>query len=109
MCIRDSWRGVRYLNFWFRGTATGDPFRLELRDNGTGPDKAERFEYRFQDDFVGWKWVSVPMTAFKRRTDWQPAGAPNDGLTLSAVRGLAFEPLGGDGRSVLFDDIQLER
>ncbi|MBM7113288.1 family 16 glycosylhydrolase [Archangium primigenium] len=103
------WRGVRYLNFWFRGTATGDPFRLELRDNGPSPDKIERFEYRFQDDFVGWKWVSVPMTAFKRRTDWQPAGAPNDGLTLSAVRGLAFEPLGGDGRSVLFDDIQLER
>ena len=103
------WKGVRYLNFWFKGTATGDPFRLELRDNGLRADTAERFEYRFKDDFVGWKWMNVPMSAFTRRTDWQPAGAANDGLTLSAVRGLAFEPLGGDGHTVLFDDIQLER
>lgn len=103
------WSQVRHLNFWFRGTNTQDRFRLELRDNGGSAGTAERFEYRFQDDFVGWKWVSVPMSAFTRRTDWQPAGAPNDGLTLSAVRGLSFEPLSGNGSTVLFDDLQLER
>ncbi|HYO52305.1 family 16 glycosylhydrolase [Archangium sp.] len=102
------WSRVRFLNFWFRGTATGDAFRLELRDNG-GADSAERFEYRFRDDFVGWKWVSVPMSSFSRRTDWQPAGAPNDGLTLKTVHGLAFQPLSGNGNTILLDDIQLER
>jgi beta-glucanase (GH16 family) len=103
------WRGVRYVNFWLRGTATGDTFRLELRDNGSSADTAERFEYKFQDDFVGWKFVSVPMSSFTRRTDWQPAGAPNDGLTLTSVRGLAFQPLKGDGNTILLDEIQLER
>lgn len=103
------WTGARSLNFWFHGTATGDPFRLELRDNGPSADTAERFEYRFQDDFKGWKWVSVPLTAFTRRSDGQPAGAPSDGLTLSGVWGLAFEPLSGTAHRVFLDDLELER
>lgn len=103
------WRGVRYLNFWFWGQGTGDAFRMELRDNGTRPDTAERFEYRFKDDTIGWRWMSVPLSGLTRRTDWQPTGAPKDGLTLASVWGLAFEPLSGDGHTVQFDDIQLER
>lgn len=103
------WSHVRYLNFWFRGTATQDTFRLELQDNAIYGDATERFEYRFQDDFVGWKWVSVPMSAFTRRTDWQPSRAPSDGLTLTSMNGIAFEPLSGNGNTVLIDDIQLER
>jgi hypothetical protein len=103
------WSRVRYVSFWFYGTATRDTFRLELRDNGASADTAERFEYRFQDDLVGWKFVSVPISSFKRRTDWQPTGAPNDGLTLSAVRGLAFQPLTGNGNTIRLDEIQLER
>ncbi|WP_084735518.1 family 16 glycosylhydrolase [Cystobacter ferrugineus] len=102
------WTGVRYLNFWFRGYQTGNRFRVELRDNGPSADAAERFESLFQDDFKGWKWVSVPLTAFTRRTDGQPTGAPEDGLTLSGVWGLAFQPLAGNNEAFI-DDIELER
>nr|AYM53420.1 endo-beta-13-14 glucanase (licheninase) [Melittangium lichenicola] len=102
------WTGVRYVNFWFKGTLSTDAFRLELRDNGASADTAERFEYRFWDDFKGWKWVSVPVTAFVRSTTGQPAGAPADGLTLSGMWGLAFEPLSGSGHEVFIDDIELE-
>ncbi len=52
-------------------------------------DTAERFEASFVDDFVGWKKVELPFAFFQRSTD-QPAGAPNDGLGLSAVTGYGF-------------------
>ena len=107
--VPQDWRQVRWINFWFFGAATQDTFRMELRDNGASPSSAERFEYRFKDDTVGWKWMSVPLGSFTRRKDWQPAGAPNDGLTLSAVQGLAFEPLGGANHTVRLDDIELEQ
>ncbi len=103
------WSQGHYLNFWFHGTNTGDSFRLELWDNGDSADSAERFEFGFKDDNVGWKWMSVPLSAFTRRNDWQPAGAPNDGLTLKAVRGIAVQPLNGNNHTVFLDEMELER
>ena len=97
------WSGGRYLSFWFRGTNTGDPFRLELRANGSGIDTAERFEYRFKDDVNGWKWVNVPLSSFTRN------GQPVRSSQLTTVRGLSIEPLAGKGHYVLFDDLELER
>lgn len=60
-----------------------------------GPDTAERFEATFTDNFEGWQQIEVPFTAFARSAD-QPAGAPDDGLTLSEVWGYGFTlPSGG--------------
>ena len=53
------------------------------------PDTAERFEASFVDDTEGWTRVSIPITDLTRRTD-QPAGAPDDGLTLTEVNGYGF-------------------
>ena len=52
-----------------------------------GPDTAERFETTFTDDVAGWQQVSIPITDFVRSAD-QPAGAPNDGLSLDRGLGL---------------------
>ncbi|RME12327.1 MAG: glycosyl hydrolase family protein [Ardenticatenia bacterium] len=49
-------------------------------------DTAERFEAHFVDDTPGWRRVVIPFSQFTRSAT-QPAGAPNDGLTLSAVSG----------------------
>ena len=54
-----------------------------------GPDTAERFETTFVDSFSGWQMVEIPFTNFAR-SDEQPAGAPNDGLTLAEVWGYGF-------------------
>ncbi|HEX8439342.1 family 16 glycosylhydrolase [Archangium sp.] len=104
-----NWSQGNYLNFWFRGTNSGDLFRLELWDNGDSADSAERFEYGFKDDDNRWKWMNVPMSAFTRRAaDGQPAGAPNDGLSLSAVRGLSLHTLGNKGHKIILDELELE-
>ena len=55
-----------------------------------GPDTAERFETTFTDSVQGWQQVSIPITDFSRSAD-QPAGAPDDGLTLTDVWGYGFD------------------
>jgi beta-glucanase (GH16 family) len=49
-------------------------------------DTAERFEASFVDNFTGWRKINLPFSAFVRSAE-QPAGAPNDGLTLTEVWG----------------------
>jgi beta-glucanase (GH16 family) len=52
-------------------------------------DTAERYEASFVDNFTGWKKISIPFSAFTRSVA-QPDGAPNDGLTLTAINGYGF-------------------
>ena len=54
------------------------------------PDTAERFSTSFVDDTAGWKRVQLPFAAFARDAT-QPSGAPDNGLTLSAVHGLSID------------------
>lgn len=59
------------------------------------PNQAELFQASFVDDFTGWRKIVMPFTAFTRSAE-QPAGAPNDGLTLTSVNGYGFRfPRGG--------------
>jgi beta-glucanase (GH16 family) len=53
------------------------------------PDTAERFQASFVDDFAGWQLVEVPLASLVR-SDEQPDGAPDDGLTLNDVWGYGF-------------------
>ena len=55
-----------------------------------GPDTAERFQTTFTDSSTEWQQVSIPVADFARSVE-QPAGAPDDGLTLSEVWGYGFE------------------
>jgi beta-glucanase (GH16 family) len=60
------------------------------------PLAAEHFEATFVDNFRGWRQIIVPFRGFARSAE-QPAGAPNDGLTLSSVHGYGFTFPGGAG------------
>jgi len=73
-----------------------------------GPDTSERFEAAFTDDFSGWREVVLPFDGFTRSAT-QPAGAPNDGLTLAEIWGYAFRlpDNGMTARSLLLDGIGL--
>jgi len=55
-----------------------------------GPDSAERFETTFTDSSDTWQQVSIPLTEFVRSEE-QPDGAPDDGLSLNEVWGYGFE------------------
>ncbi|MEM8860258.1 MAG: carbohydrate binding domain-containing protein [Chloroflexota bacterium] len=72
-----------------------------------GPDTAERFETTFVEDFEGWQEVTVPFSSFERSAE-QPEGAPDDGLTLTGVRGYGFEvPTDDDSDPIMLDQVRL--
>jgi beta-glucanase (GH16 family) len=68
------------------------------------PDTAERFEAVFTDDVAGWQRVTIPFSELVR-SDEQPEGAPDDGLTLTGARG--YEILGPAGTTFRIDDVRL--
>lgn len=94
------------VGFWYYGngrdqnSGSGVVVTVELQDNRSsdpalqGTDTAERWVFSFRDNFIGWRYIDVPWSKF-RRGDWQPAGAPNDGLTLTQVWGIVFAPQSG--------------
>jgi beta-glucanase (GH16 family) len=74
-----------------------------------GPDTAERWQASFLDNFEGWQQVVIPFAALTR-SDSQPAGAPDDGLSLEEVWGYGFVlPGGGTSSGALrLDQVRLE-
>jgi endoglucanase len=104
-----NWSPYQKINFRFYGMNSGSTIRFEVLDNraaGSSVDTSERFEYKFTDNFTGWKTFDLPWNSFTRRADWQLAGAPNDGFNLTSVWGFNFAPINGKG-SFLLDQIQL--
>jgi hypothetical protein len=77
------WSGTDGFGFWFHGAATGLVYQAEIFDNrsNSATDTAERFDVNFTDSVSGWRYVRIPFSAFRRATDFQPPGAPDDGLT----------------------------
>ncbi|HEX6289555.1 MAG TPA: family 16 glycosylhydrolase [Herpetosiphonaceae bacterium] len=73
-----------------------------------GVDTAERFESSFTDNFSGWRRVVLPFSSFSRSAE-QPAGAPDDGLTLTSVWGYTFEVPGGVRAPVLIDQVRVQQ
>jgi len=69
------------------------------------PDTAERFATTFVDEVAGWQRVTIPFTDLVRSDD-QPEGAPDDGLTLTGARG--YEILAPAGTTFRIDDVRLE-
>ncbi|RMG96318.1 MAG: glycosyl hydrolase family protein [Chloroflexi bacterium] len=104
------WSNYESVDFWFYGTGSGLTYQIEISDNRSNPnaDTSERFDYEFTDSTPGWQYISVPFTDFTRATDFQPGGAPDDGLTLTEVWAWAIVlPQGVD--TVYFDDVSLGR
>ncbi|MFC1997458.1 carbohydrate binding domain-containing protein, partial [Chloroflexota bacterium] len=100
------WSRLDGFSFWFYGSNSGLTYQLDIMDNRSDPgsDTAERFSYWFDDDFTGWRYINAPWGTFVRRPDWQPGGAPDDGLTLTEMWGWAFVlPFGSS--SFYLDDV----
>ncbi len=103
------WSQTAGFSFWFHGTGSGLTYQAEISDNRSDPnsDTSERFDYEFTDDTAGWRFISIPWADFSRATDFQPGGAPDDGLTLTEVWAWAIVlPQGAD--VVYFDDFAVD-
>ncbi len=107
--------------FLIFNAAIGGNFGGTIDDNMTMPqdtlvdyvrvyqavDTAERFEATFVDGFTGWQKVYLPFEDFTRSSD-QPAGAPDDGLTLTEIWGYGVQLPDSTTGSFHMDRIYLE-
>ena len=78
-----NWSRHKGLKFQMDGAGSGTRITITFHE---GPGR-ERFEHTFVDNVIGPRTLTVPFTEFKR-TNYQPAGAPNDGLNLVGVRSM---------------------
>jgi hypothetical protein len=102
------WSGFAGVSFWLFGQGTGNTYQFEILDNRSDPsfDTSERFDVEFVDDFLGWSELSFAFTDFTRAVDFQPGGAPDDGLTLTETWAYAFV-LDNAITTLFIDDVTL--
>ncbi len=109
--VGQDWTGYGALQFWLYGNNSGGTVQVEIFDNrnpGLVVDTAERWYFRITDNYEGWQQFTIPFDSFQRRTDWQPGGAPDDGLGLNEVSGYAFSFPSGVGTQVAYiDNVEL--
>jgi beta-glucosidase len=105
----EDWSSYDGFSFWVKGTGSDQKVEFEVKDGGADAENAELWQSFFTDDTNGWKKVQVAFANMKRRTDFQPGGAPNDGvLNLTKMWGYAVNlPGGGATNTLEFDDVQV--
>ena len=103
------WSSYDGFSFWVKGTGSGQKVEFEVKDGGPDAENGELWQSFFTDDTNGWKKVQVAFANMTRRTDFQPGGAPNDGvLNLTKMWGYAVNlPGGGATNTLEFDDVQV--
>lgn len=99
--FQEDWSAFTGLQFKVAG-GTKAKIRLELYDaNGVS------YEAIFIDDSTKGKFVSIPFSSFKARTDYQPAGVdPDQPFSLVPVKTLNISPLEGKG-TIIFSEMRL--
>ncbi len=101
------WTTYNAVSFWLYGNNTEGVVQFDIFDNrdlNLDGDSAERYYYRVTDDYTGWRQWVIPFDLFQRRTDFQPGGAPDDGLGLDKVAGYAIGFPVGVGAQVAYID-----
>ncbi|MBS2962906.1 glycoside hydrolase family 3 C-terminal domain-containing protein [Actinocrinis puniceicyclus] len=98
------WSPYAGIEFWFYGhnpsndavPGSGAEYEFEVKMGGADGEHAELWQSFFTDDWQGWHLIQIPFSSLKRRTDYQPSGAPGDStIDLTTMRGFALtEPPG---------------
>ena len=104
--VTQDWSRFEGVSFWMNGNNSGANVFIDILDNrnpGSTVDDAERFSITFADDFLGWRYLSIPFADFARKEIGN--GAPNDGLNLTEMHGWAIGTVSTPGaQTFLVDD-----
>ena len=103
--VTQDWSRFEGISFWMYGNNSNTNVFVDIIDNrnpGSTTDDAERFSVTFADDFLGWKYISIPFTEFARKEVGN--GAPNDGLGLTEMHGWAIGTVSTPGAQTFYID-----
>ncbi|HEY2042130.1 MAG TPA: glycoside hydrolase family 3 N-terminal domain-containing protein [Jatrophihabitans sp.] len=105
LAAAQNWSGYGGFSFWVKGTGSGQKVEYEIKDGGSDGEHSELWQGFFTDSAAGWQHVVAPFSSFVKRTDYQPSGAPSDGvLNLTAMWGFAINLPGSSSGHLVFDD-----
>ncbi len=104
-----SWVATEGFRLWFKGSASGASYTVELSGARSDPltDTSTRYNTTFDDDSSDWTLVELPWEDFGLSGGFQPGGAPLDPeLTLDEIWAWAIV-LPQTGGEFLLDDVGL--
>ena len=108
LAAAQDWSAFDGFSFWVKGTGSGQKIEFEVKMGGADAEHAELWQSFFTDDVAGWKKVQVGFANLKKRSDYQPAGAPNNAqISLTSMWGYAVNLPGGSSNTLVFDDVQI--
>ncbi len=100
-----NWSGYAGFSFWVKGTGSGQKVEYEVKDGGSDGEHAELWQAFFTDSVAGWQHIQAPFASLVKRGDYQPPGAPSDGvLNLTSMWGFAINLPSASGH-LQFDDV----
>lgn len=97
--IGQDWRDYDGIQLWFQGNGQGERIRIQLTDPAPDVDaeyfNQEYYEYLITDTVSHWRFITIPFTDFRERTDWPPnhVETGNNRLDEAHIESLALEPL----------------
>ncbi len=102
------WSPFGGFSFWVEGTGSGQKVEYEIKDGGADASHSELWQGFFTDTAAGWHQVLEPFAGLVRRGDYQPPGAPSDGvLDLTSMWGFAVNLPSGASGHLVFDEFSL--
>ena len=108
LAAAQDWSVYGGFSFWVKGTGSGQKVEYEVKDGGSNAGSSELWQGFFTDTVAGWQQVQEPFAGMVKRTDYQPSGAPSDGvLNLTSMWGFAVNLPGGASGHLVFDDFAL--
>jgi beta-glucosidase len=100
-----NWAPYAGFSFWVKGTGSGQKTEYEVKDGGTDAEHSELWQGFFTDSTAGWQHIVEPFSSLVKRADYQPTGAPSDGvLNLTSMWGFAINLPGSSTGHLVFDD-----
>jgi hypothetical protein len=82
---RADWTGATSLSMWVYGNGSAPPFYVIVEDA-----QHEQLWAPVTVNWTGWQQVTIPISSFVSRPDWQPAGAVVNGSIQSPVVSFHF-------------------
>ncbi|MEM7539733.1 MAG: carbohydrate binding domain-containing protein [Chloroflexota bacterium] len=97
------WQRQDGLQFWFKGSSTNRPIRIELLSGGKAAQASNRYEYLFMDTSDQWQLFTLPFSQFSQRMDFNPGPNPDSPINLARMWGYSVLLPAGIGSMVLDD------
>ena len=105
LAAAQDWSGYAGFSFWVKGTGSGQKTEYEVKDGGADAEHSELWQGFFTDSTAGWQQIQEPFASMVKRTDYQPTGAPTDGvLNLTSMWGFAINLPGNSNGHLVFDN-----